>query len=271
MTFYELLREFSIEELWYILSMRHNYESPSTSMQAECTFNSYTAAYNELLSLHSAENSPDFILSCELVVDYWMNEGAPEVYIDCRAIYPCEESERDAELEAYAIDFTPWAELIDAIVSAESISKYGQLVCAAELLWESTFHGFSAEKVAAKWESLINMMDDNFSIKSGIEEDIYASFTKTVLEEDLLNWFVNAPDSIKQEISWYFSTDVEERDDLQVTQEETLKRLKAVIDKSKLDCDESIAYVLYSMLRGLDIDERYTLLSAVLGLKKEKK
>ena len=60
----------------------------------------------------------------------------------------------------------------------------------------------------------------------------------------------------------------DDNDEFETTHVETLKRLKAVIDKSKLDCDESIASVLYSMLQGLDIDVRYTLLSAVLGLKK---
>ena len=122
-------------------------------MEAERDFKRYKSAYNELLSLHPAETPENHTLVCELIVD--LNEGGvPENYMSCHLLAPNEDVESNGELVEYSMSFIPWIELIDAPVSEESISKYGELLCAAELLWEITFHGFSSKAVTAELQKL---------------------------------------------------------------------------------------------------------------------
>ena len=265
MTFYELLNNFSIGELWYILKSRHDLSGKP--IKAERIFNLYKSAYEELIALHSENNPTHNVLVCEFTIEN-DNGGAPESWIHCNMLSPNEDN--NGEIQTYAMDFVPWNELIDCKVSVDSIAKLGALVCAAELLWEVTYHGYSKSKVDNESEKLRKITDDIHSGKAETypmksddwkpDEEELASEEKAIDE-----WIVNAPEKVKNIIFGLYAADVCTRDEDvdNITVDETLKRMKSAIDACTIDDadDEDYLALLRSMANELDVNNQYLLLS----------
>ena len=264
MTLYELLNKFSIEELWYILHNRHDLSGKP--IKAERIFNLYKSAREELLALHAESNYTDNVLVCDFSIEN-DDSGAPDSWIHCNMLSPDEIS--DDKMQQYAIDFVPWNELIDCKVSDDSLAKLGALVCTAELLWEITFYGYSKSKVDDESKELQRLVED---IDSGKVETHQInpngwniSEKETVMEEKAIaEWLANAPEQVKNIIFGFYAADVcgqnEDVDD--ITVDETLKRLKSVLDESgvKCVCKEDYLGLLRSMIKELDVDNQYLLL-----------
>ena len=265
MTFYELLNKFPIEELWYILKSRHDLSGKS--IKAERIFNLYKSAYEELITLHFENNPTDNVLVCEFTIEN-DDGGAPDSWIHCNLLSPNEDN--NSEIQTYAMDFVPWNELIDCKVSADSIAKLGALVCTAELLWEVTYHGYSMSKVDDESEKLQKITDD---IRSGKTEtypiksdDWKPDEAEIALEEKAIaEWLVNAPEKVKNIIFGLYAADVCGRDEDvdDVTVDETLKRMRSVIDACTIDDanEEDYIALLRSMANELDTNNQYLLLS----------
>lgn len=270
MTFFELLKKYPIEELWYILEKRH--ELSRKPLSAERMYARYKLAYKELLALHSGDNPNESILICVLSIDNEDKQsGTPEIWVHCNLLSLSEDS--GDELQEFALDLIPWRELIDCTVSEESIAKLGGLICAAELLWKITFYGFTEQAVADASEELQKILDD---IDSGAEKttpwnsDEYKRDKEEVAseEEALKAWLVAAPAKVKELAHSYFVGTVSSRDEEsdEISVDETILRLKLMLDECSAGGDaECIEYVsmLNAMLRNLDIDERYALVSVM--------
>lgn len=74
--------------------------------------------------------------------------------------------------ETYAIDYTPWEDLIDARVLDDNISR-PQHETLAHVLWEVTFLGFDTEAIHEAIEKLHNISKEDcveISIEDFIEE-----------------------------------------------------------------------------------------------------
>jgi len=265
MTFYELLSKFPIEELWYIL--RHRHDLSSKPIKAERLYKLYKSARNELLALHADNNPADNVLVCEFTVES-TDGGVPDSWIHCNMLSPNEEN--NGEMQQYAMDFVPWNELIDCRVSNESLAKLGELVCAAELLWEITFYGFSKSTVAYESNKLNEICDD---IRSGKAKtypldtnDLKLNESDTVEEEKaIIDWFVKAPKNVKDIFFGFYAADVCGRDEDvdDITVGETLKRLKAIIYECSLEDDDDEDYLglLRSMGNSMDVNCQFMLLS----------
>jgi hypothetical protein len=77
------------------------------------------------------------------------------------------------------------------------------LVCAAELLWELTFHEFSAECVRKEAESLNEISESIADDKEMISHEPFDLNTTDNIECEkiLIGWLKNAPREVKQDIS----------------------------------------------------------------------
>ena len=265
MTFRELLNLFSIEELWYILRCRHDVSRKP--IEAERLFSMYKSAHEELTALCAENNYTDNVLVCEFTIEN-NDGGAPDSWIDCYMLSPVENN--DGEMQQYAIDFVPWNELIDCKVFDDSLAKLGALVCTAELLWEITFYGYSKTNVDEEAENFRRLVEDVGIGKTETSPmnltDWTANEEETNEEEELIaDWFANAPEKVKNIVFGLYAADVcgrnEDVDD--ITADETLKRLKSVLDKSGTYsfCNEECLNLLRSMANELDVDNRYLLLS----------
>jgi hypothetical protein len=267
MTFYELLRKFTTPELWYIISRRHDLSGKP--IKAERMFNLYKSAHEELIKLHAPSNPRVNVLVCEFTIDS-DGGGAPDSWVHCNMLSPKDDG--SGEMAEFAIDFVSWNELIDCKVHDDSLAKLGGFVCAAELLWEITFHGFSAVKTADEADKLKKLSDDidkgnaetfpwNPDEWKPNESEIAAKNTAIAF------WLRNAPDKVREIVCGFYTADVcirdEDADD--VTVEKTLRRLKAVIDESTVeDIDLTDFFgVLRSMLDELDVDKQHLVLSTM--------
>ena len=265
MTLYELLNRYTIEELWYILQYRHDLSRKP--IKAERIFNSYKSAYEELIALHVENNPSDSVLVCDFTIEN-DSGGAPDTWIHCNMLSPNEDN--NGEMQRFAMDFIPWNQLIDCIVSNDSLKRLGALVCAAELLWEITFYGYSKNTVDNESEALQKITADIDSGKAETytmssddwksNEDEIASNEKAAIE-----WLLNAPDKVKNIVFGFYAAEVcsrnEDVDD--ITVDEILKRLKLIIDESSVDGAGEANYIglLKSMVYELDMDNKYLLLS----------
>ena len=92
-------------------------------------------------------------------------------------------------------------------------------------------------------------------------------FNYDALEEEALiaNWLASAPEKVKNIVFGFYAADVcgrnEDVDD--ITVDETLKRLKSVLDMSGVNslCNGEYISLLRFMTNELDIDNRNLLLS----------
>jgi ribosomal protein S18 acetylase RimI-like enzyme len=145
-TFRALLGRYGLPELWYILSKKHN----RPPMFSERLHDAYQSAYVELKSLPKSRPR-EGVLRCKLVVDP-SDSTACDPYVDCALRAPADEDDeirriKKGDMIDWAFEFSPWRALIDLPVERESIERLGGLVCAAEILWEVTFNGYSSSQV----------------------------------------------------------------------------------------------------------------------------
>jgi len=272
MTFYELLTKFSIEELWYTLQHRH--DLLKKPIKAEHIFNLYKSAREELIALHSDNNYKENVLVCKFTIekDYG---GAPDSWIHCNML--SNNKNNNSEMQEYAMDFVPWKELIDCKVSEDSLLKLGVLVCTSEILWEITFHGFSASTVddeSKKLQQTINDIDSGKTETYPVDLDDWKPNKEEIAVEEkaIAEWLINAPEKVKDIVSGFLIADVcgrnEDVDDISV--DETMKRLKSSIDKCSVDGagEEDYHELLRSMTNDLDVNNQYLLLSKMFGLRK---
>ena len=263
MTFYELLCKYSINELWYILYMRSDFAWKE--IRAERSFRSYKSAYEELKSLHGMGNIKDYLLICDMVTDT-DDGGAPDSSIGCDMLAPDDSDPNTKTI--YSLSFVPWKDLVDAPISDESLTKYGELICAAELLWEVTWWGYSAKQIDDESQRLSDIANDSDNFVEYNPDD-FDDFKHTRDDEEesaISEWIRKAPETVKKSVFDSISSDVTARDEGDITLSETLERLKEIIDESTVDIKtECIRDVLLAMLRKLDVDEQYLLLKTVFG------
>ena len=265
MTFYELLKKFSIEELWYILQNRHDVSGKP--IKAGRLFGLYKSAYAELIALHAENATANNVLVCEFTIE-GEDGGAPDSWIHCHMLSP--DKSDSGEMQSFAIDFIPWNELIDCKVSDDSLAKLGEFVCAAELLWEITFYGYSKAKVDEEAEKLSRLADD---VASGnakthpINPDDWKPNEEEAIEEEkaIAEWIARAPDKVKNIVFGFYAAAVCGRDEDvdDITVQETLRRLKEVLDESSAQelCNDEYVRLVRFMVSELDYDNKYLLLS----------
>jgi hypothetical protein len=184
-TFYDIISKHSFDELWYILFMRHNLQHKP--VKAERMYELYSGARDELISLHGQRPpDADHTLVCTLSSMSEFNEGCA-VFMDCTLLAPSSSDDeysgkKKGELQHFAADFNPWIEVIDLPISTESLEKYGEIVCAAELLYEFTFDGYSAKKIN---ENIAELMADIKEADEARENGSYDSSDEEIDFDDL--------------------------------------------------------------------------------------
>ncbi|MDR1509878.1 MAG: hypothetical protein LBS53_09600 [Synergistaceae bacterium] len=281
-TFHDLLLKHPIDELWYILSrLDSSYGKP---VQAERVYHGYTRAREELLSLHgvSHEQTGELVCTLEIDKDYG---GAPETGMRCswRKIAETDDPYLDildikaGDLACYGFEFEPWAEIIDLPVARESIDQYGELVCTAELLWETTWNGFSAACVQEKTNELVRSGDETRLARESRDQSVshpfepdgyeYAPNPKE-LAAVVAGWFRDAPDLVKAKIRDIvtFNAASDSGEDMDLPR--IIERLEKAVSESTCEYKqykgrEDAFDLLHAMIRGLDDDEMLTLLRVV--------
>jgi hypothetical protein len=254
MTFRELLNKFSLDELWYYLSMRHGLQSKP--IKASKLSELYGSARDELLALGLNQGKTRGELSCDFCAD--KTDDWSDTFFDV--------SLKEDE-GTYAIDFMPWADIIDLSMSQTSLDRYGEWLCAAEILWEVTFHGYSADTVASESDLLNEAIEE---VKSGKAEckpfdpDEFKREINPFDAEATLGWFASAPDCVKRSIRDCIAADVvRDEDDEQVAVAKTPEKLEKIAgDELKT---ENIVDLPLRMTLGLDIDDTLLLLEALDG------
>jgi hypothetical protein len=251
MTFRELLNKFSLDELWYYLSMRHGLQSKPIKA---CKLRElYDSARSELLAIGLNQGETLGELSCDFCADKigeW-NDTFFSVTL------------KEAQ-ETYSISFIPWMDIIDLPVSQTSLDRYGEWLCAAEILWEVTFYGFKAQTVAAEGDALKKASEEVASGKSVHELfdlDEYKHEVNPLDIKAILDWFANAPDCVKRSVRNCISADVaQDEDNEQLAVAKTVAKLEKIVG-NELKTEDIIGLPLV-MVRGLDIDDTLLLLKA---------
>jgi hypothetical protein len=254
MTLRDLLRKFSLDELWYYLSMRHGLQRKP--IKARHMRELYGSVLDELLALDLNQGEICGELCCDFCAD--KTDEWDYTFFDVTL--------KETE-ETYAIDFLPWKEIIDLPVSQTSLDRYGEWLCAAEILWEVTFWGFSAETMASESSKLQRSGAEAESGTSEHELFDLDEFKREINPLDVkatLDWFTNAPDCVKRSVRNCISADVAgDEDDEQLAVAKTLEELKEKTgDEPKT---EDIIWLLLTMTRGLDLDDTLLLLEALDG------
>jgi hypothetical protein len=255
MTFRELLSKFSLDELWYYLSMRHGLQRKP--IKARELRELYGSALGELLALELNQGETRGELSCDICARETGEWDA--TFFDV--------SFKEAE-KTYGIYLMFWRDIIDLPVSQTSFDRYGKLPCAAEILWEITFQGYSADTVASERDLLLDEAIDE--VKSGKAE--LKSFDPNEHKHEVnprdveatLGWFANAPDCVKRLVRDCIVADVapdEDNEQLAITK--TLERLEKIAG-NELKTEE-ITELPLAMAHGLDIDGTLLLLKAFDG------
>jgi hypothetical protein len=254
MTLGDLLRKFSLDELWYYLSMRHGLQSKP--VKARKLRGLYGSALSELLALELNQGKTRGELSCGFCTD--KTDEGNYTFFDVTL--------KEAE-EIYSISLIPWMDIIDLPVSQTSLDRYGEWLCAAEILWEVTFWGFSAETMASESAKLQRSGAEDESRTSEHELFDLDEFKREINPLDVkatLDWFTNAPDCVKRSVRNCISADVaRDEDDEQLAVAKTLERLKEIAGNELKT--ENIIWLPLAMTRGLDIDDTLLLLKALDG------
>jgi hypothetical protein len=251
MTFRELLSGYSLDELWHYLSMLHELQHKPIKACILCEL--YGSARSEMLAIEPRQGKPLSELSCDFCSDKTVEWG---VY-DTGFSVTLKENE-----ETYDIDFLPWENIIDLPVSQSSLDRYGGLLCAAEILWEATFYGYSAQSLASEIADLEEMVEEiENSIRFDLDEDKDEDEDEDKDEDKdkdkldphdvkaTLDWFANAPDYVKRSVRHCISDDA-------------AKFEKIVGGKLKT---ESIIWLPRTMASSLDINDALLLLKAFDG------
>jgi hypothetical protein len=254
MTFRELLSKFSLDELWYYLSMRHGLQRKP--IKASKLSKLYGSARDELLALELNQGEICGELSCDFCADKTDEWNYTFFGV----------SLKEGE-ETYAIDFIPWTDIIDLSVSQTSLDRYGEWLCAAEILWEVTFHGYSADTVASEGADLHKSIEETESGKAECKPFDPDEFKREMNPFDVeatLGWFASAPDCVKRSIRNCIAADVvRDEDDEQLAVAKTIEKLEKIAgDELKT---EDIVDLPLRMTLGLDIDDTLLLLEALDG------
>jgi hypothetical protein len=251
MTFRELLSKFSLDELWYYLSMRHGLQRKP--IKARKLRELYGSARDELLALELNQGETGGKLACDFCAE--KTDEWDDTFFDVTL--------KEAE-EIYSISFIPWMDIIDLPVSQTSLDRYGEWLCAAEILWEVTFYGFSAQTVASEGTALKEATEEAESGKSGHELLDLDEFKRVIDPLDVnatLSWFANAPDCVKRSVRDCIAADVAPReDDERIAAAKTLKKLEEIAGRELETGD--ITRLPLRMAHGLDIDDTLLLLKA---------
>jgi hypothetical protein len=106
---------------------------------------SYQAVIGELLELRSKK--------AEYAIYVNEKEDRGEKFVDV-SLY-CDEDE-----EAYALDLTDWADLIDAKIKNDLNTLTWQHELLGHILWEITFYGFTQAKVELSKDKMEQLVDE---------------------------------------------------------------------------------------------------------------
>jgi hypothetical protein len=238
----------------FYLSMRHGLQDKP--IKARKTRELYGSARDELLALELNRGEIRGELSC----DFFAEETD-----DCENAF-FNVTLKDAE-ETYSLSFLPWKNLIDLPVSQTSLDHYGEWLCAAEILWEVTFWGFSADKMASESAKLKKLAEETESGDAELipfDPDEFKHEADPFDIEVTLGWFANAPDCVKRSVRNCVSAHVaRDDDDENLAVAKTVKKLEEIAgDEPKT---EDITWLPLTMTRGLDIDDELLLLKAFEG------
>jgi hypothetical protein len=254
MTFRELLSKFSLDELWYYLSMRHGLQSKP--IKAHKLRELYGSARGELLAIELNQGETRGELSCDFCTD--KTDEWNDTFFDV--------SLKEPE-ETYALDFIPWTDIIGLPVSQTSLNRYGELLCVAEILWAVTFYGYSAHEVASESDLLYEATLEAERGKAEcipFDPDEFKRVVDPLDVEATLNWFANAPDYVKRSVRDCIAADVvPDEDDEQLAIAKTLEKLEKIAG-NELKTEDIIGLSL-TMARELDIDNTLLLLKAFDG------
>lgn len=131
MTLRDLLHKCRYKNVFNIIHQEY-YRGKYSKEKIEEADQGYLHVYYELQSLKRKPSEEYQIYICK------KEDIDGEKFTDV-ALY-CEEDE-----QVYAIDLTPWEDLIDAEIKNDT--KFGRDRVLAHILWEITFYGFRSERV----------------------------------------------------------------------------------------------------------------------------
>ena len=151
MTLRDLLRKCSYKNVFNIIHKEY-YKGKFPEEKIKEADQGYLHVYYELQSLKKKPSEEYQIYICR------EEDAGGEKFIDV-ALY-CAEDE-----QVYAIDLTPWEDLIDAEIKNDT--EFQQDKVLAHILWEITFYGFRAERVKLERIKLKELCD---RIDSGEEK-----------------------------------------------------------------------------------------------------
>ena len=140
MTFRELLKKTNHKEIFNHLYKEYYYKNIDDEVNEMSL--AYRAVISELLA-KDASPASDWVMQI-------------------RAVDNCFEDvcwHNSSENETYAIDLTPWTQLIDAPLKIEG--QLEEAAVAAHILYEITFYGFTEEKVLEERRSLEGQVDES--------------------------------------------------------------------------------------------------------------
>ena len=167
MTLRDLLRKTSYHAIFNCLHKEYYHKDPDDEVTKMSI--AYRNVVNTILSYDPSPNT-------EYQIYVKRDEGDVDeetaAFIDV-CLY-CPEDE-----ETYAMELTPWVELVDAEIRNETKIKNDCM--AAHILWEITFHGFTEEKVLREHDELKKLLE---RIDSGEEKLIPWEDIKEELDKD---------------------------------------------------------------------------------------
>ena len=131
MTFRKLLQNTYHKEVFNVLYRDHYKDKPTEEVH-EIAYN-YRNVWDKLLEKPPSPNK-EYKIYIRKMMDLCSNQHFVDVCLFC-----------NEDEETYAIDLTPWGELIDAEVKYESPMQPEKAL--AHILWEITFYGFTQRKV----------------------------------------------------------------------------------------------------------------------------
>jgi len=140
MTIQELFRSVTFDLIWNQIAQE--YEIP------EKGFSFYQSAFQEISDMLTVPLKSDELLMVAKVREY----SNPHRYVYETIIKKAGDPER------YCLDLTPWEGWLCYSILEKSLSVYGSVDVAAEILYAMTVFGFSAEAVKCRCEKEIKIL-----------------------------------------------------------------------------------------------------------------
>lgn len=164
MFFKELIRAINYEDVWKVLDREYHHESGA--------FEVYQRVLEELLGLQAEPNEAGITIVVAKVEDF----SEPGTFVF--EVFGVKEGDENR----YAMEMSPWEDLLGSRVLGKSIELYGAAAVVAHVLYGMTFFGYSREEVAKR-------VDAEKLILTERMEELEAGNTKLLTSEEVMKSF----------------------------------------------------------------------------------